>query len=55
MEFTKEIGSILFDGYWKGGADGNPRHRQGKGEPKPFEEAIQKSLGMYIPECVEAP
>ena len=42
MEFSKEIGSILFDGYYKGGADGNPRHRQGKSEPKSYDEAIQK-------------
>lgn len=42
MEFSKEIGSILFDGYWKGGAAGNPKARLGKAEPKPFDEAIEK-------------
>lgn len=41
MEFSNEIGSILFDGYWKGGANGDPKARQGKTNPKTFDEAVQ--------------
>lgn len=42
MEFSKEIGTILFDGYWKGGAGNDPKARQGKAEPKPYDEAVQQ-------------
>ena len=42
MDFTKEIGSVLFDGYWKGGANGDPKARQGKSEPKSYDEAVQQ-------------
>lgn len=55
MTFTKEIGSVLFDGYWKGGAGGNPKARQGKALPKPFEEAAQNFpylLGKIKPTIV---
>lgn len=55
MEFTKEIGSVLFDGYWKGGANGNPKARQGKSEPKSYDEAVQQFpywLGKIKPTVV---
>ena len=55
MTFTKEIGSVLFDGYWKGGAGGNPKARAGKALPKPFEEAAQNFpylLGKIKPTIV---
>ena len=54
MDFTKEIGSVLFDGYWKGGANGDPKARQGKTEPKSFDEAIQQFPYMLgkIKSCV---
>lgn len=43
MQFSKEMGLILFDGYYEGGAlvDGepNPKVRQGKKKPKPYEIA----------------
>lgn len=54
MNFTKEIGSVLFDGYWKGGANGDPKARQGKTEPKSFDEAIQQFPYMLgkIKSCV---
>lgn len=42
MDFTKEIGLVLFDGYWKGGANGDPKARQGKSEPKSYDEAVQQ-------------
>lgn len=42
MDFSKEMGAVLFDGYWKGGANGDPKARQGKTEPKPFDEAVQQ-------------
>lgn len=42
MDFTKEIGSVLFDGYWKGGANNDPKARQGKSEPKNYDEAVRQ-------------
>jgi len=55
MEFSKEIGDILFDGYWKGGANRDPKARLGKSEPKPYDEAIEKfpfMLGKIKPDVV---
>lgn len=41
MTFTKEIGSVLFDGYWRGGKNGDPKVRDGTALPKSYEEAVK--------------
>ena len=40
MEFSKEIGQIIFDGYWKGGNNGDPKARQGTAAPESFDDAV---------------
>lgn len=48
MKFTKEIGDILFTGYYRGGKDGNPKIRQGTAGPVSFEEGNQKGFPYFL-------
>lgn len=55
MTFTKEIGSVLFDGYWRGGKNGDPKVRDGTALPKSYEEAVKNFpylLGKIKPTIV---